>query len=50
MVFTVGLQHTFHLCQRWLALVQFPEFGHRPLRSGRCRKNLPLGDLSYSYG
>ena len=23
MVFTLGLRHTFHLCQRGLALVQF---------------------------
>lgn len=45
-VFTLGLRHTFHLCQRGLALVQYPSFRHRSLRLGRCRKNLPLCEPS----
>ena len=46
MVFTLGLRHTLALWQRAMALVQFPQFRHRSLRSGRCRKNLPLADTS----
>ena len=42
MVFTLGLRHTLALWQRAMALVQFPQFRYRSLRSGRCRKNLSL--------
>ena len=45
MVFTLGLRHTAVVCSSRPPLVQFPQFRHRSLRSGRCRKNLPLGDL-----
>jgi hypothetical protein len=46
MVFTLGLRHTFRVWQRGLALVQFFVVQTRSLRYGRCRKNLPLGDLT----
>jgi hypothetical protein len=45
MVFTPGLRHTFHVWRRGLALVQFLVAQTRSLRSGRCRKNLPLSAL-----
>ena len=45
MVFTLGLRHTFLVWSRGLALVQSLWFRHRSLRSGRCRKNLPLCEL-----
>ena len=47
MVFTLGLRHTLTLWQRPMALVQSLQFSHRSLRSGRCRKNLPLGDQDH---
>ena len=42
MVFTQGLRHTLDVRQRAMALVQFSQFSHRSLRSGRCRQTLPL--------
>ena len=42
MVFTLGLRHTAVVCSSRPLLVQFSQFKHRPLRLGRCRKNLPL--------
>ena len=42
MVFTLGLRHTLADWLRAMALVQFRQFRHRPLRLGRCRKNLSL--------
>ena len=43
MVFTLRpFGHTFALWQRALALVQSFVLLYRPLRLGRCRKNLPL--------
>ena len=46
LVFTLGLRHTFVGRQRALALVHFLVIQTPPLRSRRCRKNLPLGARS----
>jgi len=47
MVFTLRpFGHTFQLCQRGLALVQFFVYSDIVrFVQGRCRKNLPLYDL-----